>query len=101
MQSTCRFSTPAAPGGHLVIFRGLLDRGMENAEVLASVLTMNATYFQTPCDPFAARIRFHRLSIAAVIGDVSGVVPSARRRRKCWRRCAFAAKMRRKPTKPI
>jgi predicted Zn-dependent protease len=64
----------AAPGGAIVVFRGLLDR-TESAEELAGVL---AHEFQHVLHRHATRMIFQHASagilMAAVVGDVSAVV---------------------------
>ncbi len=68
------FNALAAPGGHIVIFRGLLDR-TENAEELAGVL---AHELQHILKRHVTRSLLEYAStsflVAAVIGDVSGIV---------------------------
>lgn len=68
------FNALAAPGGHIVIFRGLLDR-TENAEELAGVL---AHELQHVLKRHVTRSLLEYAStsflVAAVIGDVSGIV---------------------------
>jgi len=68
------FNALAAPGGHIVIFRGLLDR-TENAEELAGVL---AHELQHILKRHVTRSLLEYAStsflVAAVIGDVSGLV---------------------------
>ena len=68
------FNALAAPGGHIVIFRGLLDR-TENAEELAGVL---AHELQHILKRHVTRSLLEYAStsflVAAVIGDVSGMV---------------------------
>mgnify|MGYP001175601700 CR=1 FL=1 len=68
------FNALAAPGGHIVIFRGLLDR-TENAEELAGVL---AHELQHILKRHVTRSLLEYAStsflLAAVLGDVSGIV---------------------------
>jgi predicted Zn-dependent protease len=68
------FNALAAPGGHIVIFRGLLDR-TENAEELAGVL---AHELQHILKRHVTRSLLEYAStsflVAAVLGDVSGIV---------------------------
>ena len=68
------FNALAAPGGHIVIFRGLLDR-TENAEELAGVL---AHELQHILKRHVTRSLLEYAStsflVAAVLGDASGMV---------------------------
>lgn len=68
------FNALAAPGGHIVIFRGLLDRS-ESAEELAGVL---AHELQHVLKRHVTRALLEYAStsflVAAVLGDVSGMV---------------------------
>ncbi|MSP38660.1 MAG: M48 family metallopeptidase [Deltaproteobacteria bacterium] len=68
------FNALAAPGGHIVIFRGLLDR-TENAEELAGVL---AHELQHVLKRHVTRALLEYASssflFAALVGDVSGIV---------------------------
>ena len=68
------FNALAAPGGHLILFRGLLER-TENAEELAGVLAHEVEHV---LHRHVTRAIFQQAStgvlMAALVGDVSGVV---------------------------
>ena len=68
------FNALAAPGGHIVIFRGLLDRS-ESAEELAGVLTHELQHVLKR-HVTRALLEYASTSflVAAVLGDVSGMV---------------------------
>ena len=68
------FNALAAPGGHIVIFRGLLDR-TENAEELAGVLAHELQHI-LKLHVTRSLLEYASTSflVAAVLGDASGMV---------------------------
>ncbi|HYJ17120.1 MAG TPA: M48 family metallopeptidase [Candidatus Limnocylindria bacterium] len=68
------FNALAAPGGHLVIFRGLLDR-TENAEELAGVMAHELQHI-LKLHVTRSLLEYASTSflVAAVLGDTSGIV---------------------------
>ena len=72
--NTAMVNAVAAPGGHIVVFRGLLER-TDNAEELAGVL---AHEIEHVLHRHVTRAIFQQAStgilMAALVGDVSGVV---------------------------